>query len=93
MIPGDGITLLNDPPAREGDFAAQLIEARHLGEITLATLSLTEPSNARLLLTLSGPQRLRFAVGDPVTVRLELDLVHVMPLRAHRPSHHDTPAF
>lgn len=82
VIPGDGITLSEDPPRGEGEFAARLIEARHLGEITLATLELAAPSNARVLLTLSGPQRQKLAVNGALTVHLDLDLVHVMPLRA-----------
>jgi len=34
-----------------------------------------------LRLTLSGPQRLRIEVGRTLTVRLDLGLVHVMPVR------------
>jgi molybdate transport system ATP-binding protein len=81
VISGDGITLSDHPPANEGEFAAEVVEARHLGEITLATLTLTKANQVRLLLTLSGPQRLRFAVGATLCVRIDLDLVHVMPLR------------
>lgn len=62
-------------------FRAKVTEARPLGEITPAALSLADVSGTRLRLTLSGPQRLRFTVGEILCIRLDLDLVHVMPLR------------
>lgn len=52
-----------------------------LGEITLATLVLDERPGAPLRLTLSGPQRQRAVPGVRLGVRLDLALVHVMPLR------------
>jgi molybdate transport system ATP-binding protein len=81
VIPGDGITISDGVPSHEGEFVAQVIEARHLGEITLATLMLTLVPDARLMLTLSGPQRRQVAVGTTLCARIDLDLVHVMPLR------------
>ena len=81
VIPGDGITLSDDPPVRDGEFAAEVEEARHLGEITLATLTLAQVPGARLRLTLSGPQRRQFVVGAELCLRLDLDQAHVMPLR------------
>jgi len=86
VIPSDGITLV-DLAARAGDdFLAEVSEARHLGEITLATLALAAVPGARLVLTLSGPQRQRLAPGAGVAVRLDRRFVHVMPVRsAHGP--------
>ena len=81
VIPGDGIALSDLPPAREGEFAAEVVEARHLGEITLATLTLAEVNGAQLQITLTGAQRQRLVVGTTLCVQLDLDLVHVMPLR------------
>lgn len=81
VIPGDGITLSDPPRAREGEFDAEVAEARHLGEITLVTLTLAKANGAQLQLTLSGPQRQRLVIGARTCVRLDLDLVHVMPLR------------
>jgi molybdate transport system ATP-binding protein len=81
VIPGDGITLVERPPADDDEFAVTVREARHLGEITLATLELDSPPNVFLQLTLSGPDRARVAQGDRATVKLDLGLVHVMPLR------------
>ena len=82
VIPSDGITLVDPATLRAGDFSAQVSEARHLGEITLATLSLADVPGALLRLTLSGPQRQGLVVGARVGVRLDLALVHVMPVRS-----------
>ena len=81
VIPGDGIALLPQAPQGPGEFAATVTEARHLGEITLATLELAGVSGAQLLLTLSGSSRQKLALGAPVCARLDLELVHVMPVR------------
>ena len=81
VIPGDAITLLEHAPQREDEFTALVDEARHLGEITLASLALPEVPGALLRLTLSGPQRQGFAPGTKLAVRLDLGLVHLMPLR------------
>lgn len=81
VIPSDGITVLDRTPKQVGEFGAQVVEARHLGEITLATLALDNLRDVRLRLTLSGPQRLRFAVGATLALRLDPDAVHVMPMR------------
>ncbi|MDB5843959.1 MAG: transporter family protein [Polaromonas sp.] len=83
VIPSDAIALLGPgAPGQPGDFSAEVVEARHLGEITLVTLALSAIPGARLLLTISGVQRQSLAVGTPVHVRLDLDLVHVMPVRS-----------
>lgn len=82
VVTSDGITLLAPQAACEpGDLAAQVVEARHLGEISLITLSLAAVPGARMTLTLSGVQRQDLAVGAHVSVRLDLGLVHVMPVR------------
>ena len=82
VIPSDGITLVDSASQVAGDFSAEVVEARHLGEITLATLSLAAVPGARLVLTLSGAQRRTLAVAAHVGVRLDPSLVHVMPVRA-----------
>ena len=81
VIPSDGITLVGTEAVGATDFSAEVVEARHLGEITLATLRLAAVPGARLVLTLSGAQRQRLAVAARVGVRLDPALVHVMPLR------------
>lgn len=81
VIPSDGISLIDEGAVGPTDFGAEVSEARHLGEITLATLRLDSVPGARLVLTLSGPRRQGLAVGTQVRVRLDAGLVHVMPLR------------
>ena len=82
ILPGDGVTVLDQAPQATGEFGVEVTEARHPGEITLATLALTGVPGAVLRLTLSGAQRTPVVVGAALTVRLDLDLVHVMPVRA-----------
>ena len=82
VIPSDGITLLPPETLGAGDFAAEVVEARHLGEITLATLALTAVPGAPLRLTLSGAQRQGLVAGARWGVRLAMDKVHVMPVRS-----------
>ena len=84
VIPGDAVTLLDHAPQRDDEFTAVVDEARHLGEITLATLALPVVPGALLRLTLSGPQRQGFAPGTTLAVRLDLGLVHLMPLRQNQ---------
>ncbi|MEF7615924.1 ABC transporter ATP-binding protein [Aquincola sp. MAHUQ-54] len=81
VVPSDGISLCDAGAVGPTDFSAEVMEARHLGEITLATLSLNAVPGARLVLTLSGARRQGFALGARIGVRLDPALVHVMPLR------------
>ncbi len=81
VINGDGITLLDRAAQHDDEFAAVVVEARHLGEVTLATLALVEHPEVQLHLTLTGPQRTQFRVAATAVVRLDLSLAHVMPLR------------
>jgi molybdate transport system ATP-binding protein len=82
VIPSDGISLVEPALQQAGDFSAAVSESRHLGEITLAALSLTEVPGAQLVLTLSGAQRRGLVVGARIGVRLDPGLVHVMPQRS-----------
>lgn len=81
IIPNDGIALLDAPPSQAGDFLATVEEARHLGEISLVSLLLSDMPGTVVRVTLSGPMRSQLVVGQPCCVRLDLELVHVMPLR------------
>jgi len=95
VLPGDAVRLLDAvasaSPAAPGPGAtghadtvrlpARVAEARHLGEITLATLDLPGLPGTSLRLTLAGPRRRRIAAGDRLDVELDLDGVHVMPAR------------
>jgi molybdate transport system ATP-binding protein len=84
VVPGDALELLPDAVRSETRFAATVTEARHLGEITLATLSLDVYDGMPLQLTLAGAQRRRVAVGERVGLRLDPLAVHVMPIRERR---------
>ncbi len=81
VIPGDAVSFLDGPPQGGDEFTAIVAEARHLGELTLATLALPAVPGALLRLTLAGPQRRRLAADQPAALRLDLEAVHVMPLR------------
>ena len=81
VIPNDGIVLMAPAAACPGDLDAQVLEARHLGEITLATLSVAEVPGARLVLTLAGAQRQSVTPGARFRARLDPGRVHVMPVR------------
>ncbi len=83
VLPGDAIQLLDGPaPAADAAaFAATVVEARHLGEITLATLALAALPGTRLRITLAGARRRQLSAGDSLALHLDLTLVHVMPTR------------
>lgn len=81
VIPSDGITVVASAEQGSDVFSAEVVEARHLGEITLATLRLSAVPGVQLVLTLSGPQRQGLDPGMCVGVRLDSALVHVMPSR------------
>ena len=81
VVPRDGITLLERAPADVAEFWTRLVDARSLAEITLATFAFDDIPGANLQLTLSGPQRRDIQIGERFGVRLNLDMVHVMPLR------------
>lgn len=81
VIPGDGITVLESGLRNADEFGAIVTEARHLGEITLATLALDNVPGALLRLNFTGAQRLRITPGEKIGVRLDQGLVHVMPSR------------
>ncbi|MBA4175803.1 MAG: ABC transporter ATP-binding protein [Leptothrix sp. (in: Bacteria)] len=85
VIPGDAIrvqALAAPGAAAPGSYVATVTEARFLGEITLATLALDAMPGAPLQLTLAGPGRRSLLTGARVAVQLDLELVHVMPVRS-----------
>jgi molybdate transport system ATP-binding protein len=81
VLPSDAIALEHHPAQAAGEFGAVVAEARALGDISLLALALDAVPGAVLRLTLSGPQRLGIAAGTAVTARVDLGLVHVMPVR------------
>lgn len=84
MLPGDGFELVNGTPTpgRMDEFAATIGDVRHLGETTLATLRLRAGPGAALSVSVSGADQRRMVAGAPITVRLDLTQIHVMPRHA-----------
>lgn len=68
-------------PAGQVALAGQLVELRHLGEMSLARVQLAQPEGVEVRLSLGGAQRLGWAVGQAVQLGLDCDWVHVMPVR------------
>lgn len=81
IIPGDGISLRDQGASGDSEFSATVTEARHLGEITLVTLTLDVSGGIPLRLTLAGSQRSLITAGQRVRVTLDLEKIHLMPLR------------
>lgn len=82
IIPSDGISLIKpDEIVLPNDFHVQIKESRHVGEINLLTLAVDAVPGAEFVLTLSGPVRKNLSVGTKLGVRLDVSLVHVMPVR------------
>jgi molybdate transport system ATP-binding protein len=83
VIPSDGISLLSTrAQAQAGDLSATVAEARHLGETSLVTLALGCMPGTQFTLSISGAQRQDLAVGTTFVVRLDPELVHVMPIHS-----------
>jgi molybdate transport system ATP-binding protein len=60
---------------------AQVSALRSLGEMSLATLTLEEPANLQLQLTLSGMQRHNVQTGQSLSISMDCRWIHVMPVR------------
>jgi molybdate transport system ATP-binding protein len=85
VLPGEGLTLSPAGEVSEGGYAATVTQARHLGELTLATVTPDAMPGVGLRLTLTGAQRLQLETGRRIDVQLDTTLIHVMPVR-NRPS-------
>jgi molybdate transport system ATP-binding protein len=83
VIPGDALALVETAPARPGQFAVVVSEARHLGETTLASVALADWPAVTFQLTLSGLQQRRLAPSTRTTLARDLEQVYVMPVRGH----------
>ena len=88
VIPGEGISLISPQNRQPIDWCATVREARHLGEMSLVTMTLDQRKAVCLRLTLSGSQDLNLEIGSPVCVRLNCALVHVMPVHLRHLSIH-----
>ncbi|WP_444634986.1 ABC transporter ATP-binding protein [Cupriavidus oxalaticus] len=85
VVPGEGISLRDVSTETTGDFRARVVDARYLGEMVLMTLALVDFHDLPLRLSLSGALPGRFPVGALLSVRLQTDLIHVMPWRQRMP--------
>lgn len=92
VIQGDGLHVLHarsnprpEPlePSPSGQVlvAARVQSLRHLGEVSLATLTLAPLPGVEVRLVLSGPSRTPLEEGAEVTLSLDTAWVHVMPTR------------
>jgi molybdate transport system ATP-binding protein len=81
VVPGDAVELRPRAAQAADEFDVEMVDLRHLGEITLCTLALRSLPRARLMLTLSGPERLRVGAGQALSVSIDRERVHVMPWR------------
>ena len=83
VIQGDGLQV--SPPSTQAVqpdvWCARLTALRHLGDLSLATLALVRLPGVDLQLTLAGPERLQWSVGQNVCIKLDAAWVHVMPTR------------
>jgi molybdate transport system ATP-binding protein len=61
---------------------AQVSELRSLGEMSLATLVLEQPSGLQLQLSLSGAQRHNVQAGQSLSISMDCRWIHVMPVRS-----------
>ncbi|MFN4116404.1 MAG: TOBE domain-containing protein, partial [Inhella sp.] len=77
ILPNDAVQLV----ALDEGWTVEVLEARHLGEISLITLRLELAGGQQLALTLSGAQRRALKVGERLGLRFALDQVHLMPQR------------
>lgn len=90
VFQGDALHLDADPaPTAPNErtsyleLATTVVQARNLGETTMATLRIDSlGTDAMLRLTRSGPARIGLVEGRRVRVQLDCHWVHVMPIRA-----------
>lgn len=82
VIPSDGIGMLRSDRASNAMFEAEIVQAKHLGEITLAKLELGDLPDAALSLTLTGRHRRLLKVGERQSIYLDNSMIHVMPVRS-----------
>lgn len=82
VIPGDGIGILRLHAASTAMFEAEIVHAKHLGEITLAKFALGDMPGGVLSLTLTGQQRRQLREGECHNIYLDMSMIHVMPMKS-----------
>ncbi|MCU0957505.1 MAG: ABC transporter ATP-binding protein [Hydrogenophaga sp.] len=91
VVPGEGLQLCGaDPdaldipggrPTRGLQLTVRLDQLRHLGEVWLLHLRCDTGPQAVFRLMLTGPQVLPLQPGQILRLCLDLDMVHIMPVR------------
>ncbi|HMN93169.1 MAG TPA: ABC transporter ATP-binding protein [Hydrogenophaga sp.] len=91
VVPGEGLQLcgldttgaesLVKPPKNGLELIVRLSELRHLGEVWLLHLRCESGPSAVFRLMLTGPQVLPLQTGQSLRLCLDLDMVHIMPVR------------
>lgn len=81
VISSEGLHLLDPHAAGADAWRATVREARHLGEISLVVCELADLPGVDLKLSVAGPRRVGLQAGTVLGVRLDPELVHVMPFR------------
>ncbi len=81
VISSEGLHLLDPHAAGADAWRATVREARHLGEISLVVCELADLPGVNLKLSVAGPRRVGLKAGTVLGIRLDLELVHVMPTR------------
>jgi molybdate transport system ATP-binding protein len=82
VIPGDGIELLKAEAESSVKFDADVIQAQHLGDITLVQLALGDLPGSVVNITLAGRQRRQIKEGERHSVYLDQATIHVMPVKS-----------
>jgi molybdate transport system ATP-binding protein len=91
VVPGEGLHLCSldaisaesptRPPKNGLELSVRLSELRHLGEVWLLHLRCETGPPAVFRLMLTGPQVLPLQTGQALRLCLDLDMVHIMPVR------------
>jgi molybdate transport system ATP-binding protein len=87
VIQGDGLRLSSEADHSSHSSStvisvqSHVTEVRHLGETTLAVAQLQHLPSCKLKITRSGPMRQQLSQGQALSVALDCDWVHVMPVR------------
>ncbi len=63
-------------------FQATVVQAQHLGEITLAKLAVDDLPGGVFNLTLAGRHRSQVKVGEQHRIYLDQNMIHVMPSKS-----------
>ncbi len=81
IIHNHGLTLVKQDDATSSDHAVNVLACRSLGEIVLVDLQLSAAESVKFRLTLTQAGAQGVEAGNACFLRLNTDLIHVMPIR------------